>query len=335
MATGILFAVLTGISWIWVGIVISYAARNKVNIPYIQLLQTLTGITISVIVLFAMGMLMKEQPEISARTKWLTAFCMITFGILNYFMFLAMGAAMRRGPNGIVWSVIQSGIVFPFLMGILIFHVEPTLSRVGGMLLIVGSVILFGLGKEKKAAANVPGMRKNSWYFFALLGMLLCGLNQCCANLPSYLSNGEPVGSVYRACFSQVGMLSGWLIGAVTTHTLSPPEIPSGRVEKDPVFCDLTQCCWADGELSFVLQCARFSGGSWGGVARVSAGGELLHHRIFPLQRDLSEGKDRNFSEERIHFRRRGNRHHLPVEEPGNLSGKRFGDYNGEFRFRL
>ena len=114
-----------------------------------------------------------------------------------------------------------------------------------------------------------------------------------------------------------------------------PPEIPSGRVEKDPVFCDLTQRCWADCELSFVLQCARFSGGSWGGVARVSAGGELLHHRIFPLQRDLSEGKDRNFSEERIHFRRRGNRHHLPVEEPGNLSGKRFGDYNGEFRFRL
>ncbi len=232
MATGILFAVLTGISWIWVGIVISYAARNKVNIPYIQLLQTLTGITISVIVLFAMGMLMKEQPEISARTKWLTAFCMITFGILNYFMFLAMGAAMRRGPNGIVWSVIQSGIVFPFLMGILIFHVEPTLSRVGGMLLIVGSVILFGLGKEKKAAANVPGMRKNSWYFFALLGMLLCGLNQCCANLPSYLSNGEPVGSVYRACFSQVGMLSGWLIGAVATHTLSPLKFHPGELKK-------------------------------------------------------------------------------------------------------
>ena len=179
-----------------------------------------------------MGMLMKEQPEISARTKWLTAFCMITFGILNYFMFLAMGAAMRRGPNGIVWSVIQSGIVFPFLMGILIFHVEPTLSRVGGMLLIVGSVILFGLGKEKKAAANVPGMRKNSWYFFALLGMLLCGLNQCCANLPSYLSNGEPVGSVYRACFSQVGMLSGWLIGAVTTHTLSPPKFHPGELKK-------------------------------------------------------------------------------------------------------
>ncbi len=232
MATGILFAVLTGISWIWVGIVISYAARNKVNIPYIQLLQTLTGITISVIVLFAMGMLMKEQPEISARTKWLTAFCMITFGILNYFMFLAMGAAMRRGPNGIVWSVIQSGIVFPFLMGILIFHVEPTLSRVGGMLLIVGSVILFGLGKEKKAAANVPGMRKNSWYFFALLGMLLCGLNQCCANLPSYLSNGEPIGSVYRACFAQVGTLAGWLIGSLATRTLSRPKFHPGELKK-------------------------------------------------------------------------------------------------------
>ena len=97
MATGILFAVLTGISWIWVGVVVSYAARNRVNIPYIQLFQTLTGILISVIVLCTMGMLMKDAPELSARTKWITACSMIAFGILNYFMFLAMGAAMRRG----------------------------------------------------------------------------------------------------------------------------------------------------------------------------------------------------------------------------------------------
>ncbi|WP_417170630.1 hypothetical protein [Victivallis sp.] len=232
MATGILFAVLTGISWIWVGVVVSYAARNRVNIPYIQLFQTLTGILISVIVLCTMGMLMKDAPELSARTKWITACSMIAFGILNYFMFLAMGAAMRRGPNGIVWAVVQAGILFPFLMGILVFHVEPTPSRIGGMLLIVGSVILFGLGKETKAAGNAPETRKNCWYLFALLGMLLCGLNQCCANLPSYLNNGESVGSVYRACLSQVGMLCGWLIGVAATRTLSRPEFQPGEFRK-------------------------------------------------------------------------------------------------------
>jgi len=62
--------------------------------------------------------------------------------------------------------------------------------------------------------------------------MLLCGLNQCCANLPSYLNNGESVGSVYRACLSQVGMLCGWLIGAAATRTLSRPEFRPGEFRK-------------------------------------------------------------------------------------------------------
>ena len=232
MATGILFAVLTGISWIWTGIVISYAARNKVNIPYIQLSGTLLGMAISITVLCLMGILGREAPEISARTKWLTACCLIAFGILNYFMFLAMGAAMRRGPNGIVWSIIQSGIIFPFLMGILVFHVTPTASRIGGMVLMVSSVILFGLGKGKKEEAKGPHEGKNLWYLFALLGLLLCGLNQCCANLPSYLNNGEPIGSVYRACFAQVGTLAGWLIGSLATRTLSRPKFHPGELKK-------------------------------------------------------------------------------------------------------
>lgn len=232
MATGILFAVLTGISWIWTGIVISYAARNKVDIPYIQFCQTVLGIAISIAVLCFMETLGKDVPEISARTKWLTACCLIAFGILNYFMYLAMGAAMRRGPNGIVWSIIQSGIIFPFLMGILVFHVTPTASRIGGMILMIGSVILLGQGKAKRAEGKESHTGRNLWYLFALLGLLLCGLNQCCANLPSYLNNGEPIGSVYRACFAQVGTLAGWLIGAVATRTLTRPKFHPGELKK-------------------------------------------------------------------------------------------------------
>lgn len=238
MFTGILFAVLTGVSWIWIGIVISYAARNRMNIPYIQLFQTLIGITVSASLLGGMYFLLKNQPEISVRTKWITAVSMFGNGFLNYFMFLAMGAAMKRGPNGIIWSIVQAGLIFPFLMGILVFHVSPTPCRITGILLIIVSVLLFGLGKEKKEEARQQphAQQKKTWYLFAVLAMLLCGINQCCGNLPSYLNSGEQIGSVYRAFFGQTGTLSGWLIGSLAAGTLLHPKLGKGEFRKIILF---------------------------------------------------------------------------------------------------
>ncbi len=229
MVTGILFAVLTGVSWIWIGVVISHAARNKLNIPYIQLFQALIGISVSALLLC----LLSNPPEISARTKWITAVSMFGNGFLNYFMFLAMGAAMKRGPNGVIWSVVQAGLIFPFLMGIVFFQVAPTPSRITGILLIVISVLLFGLGKEQKEEQHP---RRKTWFLFAIGAMLLCGINQCCGNLPSYLANGERIGSVYRAFFSQTGVLAAWTLGAVASGTLLPPRFGKGEFRKIILF---------------------------------------------------------------------------------------------------
>ncbi len=233
MFMGILFAVLTGVSWIWIGVVISYAAKHRLNIPYLQLFQTLIGITVSISLLAGMWLLRKAPPDISAQTKWITAVSMFGNGFLNYFMFLAMGAAMKRGPNGIIWSIVQAGLIFPFLMGILVFHVSPSVTRITGILLIVASVLLFGLGKEKKTGTDESRMQqKKTWYLFALLAMVLCGINQCCGNLPSYLNSGEQIGSVYRAFFAQTGTLGGWLSGGLAAGTLLRPKFAAGEVRK-------------------------------------------------------------------------------------------------------
>lgn len=233
MFTGILFAVLTGISWIWIGVVISYAAKHKLNIPYLQLFQTLIGITVSLSILCGMYLLRQTRPEIPVETKWITAAAMFGNGFLNYFMFLAMGAAMKRGPNGIIWSIVQAGLIFPFLMGILLFDVSPSITRITGILLIVVSVLLFGLGKENKQDSDASRMeQKKTWYLFALLAMVLCGINQCCGNLPSYLNGGEAIGSVYRAFFAQTGALGGWLSGGLAAGTLLRPKFIPGEIRK-------------------------------------------------------------------------------------------------------
>lgn len=231
MFTGILFAVLTGISWIWIGVVISYASKHKLNIAYLQLFQTLIGLLVSICLLSGMFLLRNSPQEISAQIKWITAISMFANGFLNYFMFLAMGAAMKRGPNGIIWAIVQSGLIFPFLMGICFFHVQVTATRIAGILLLVVSVLLSGLGKEGKKKSEQEE-RRRTWYLFALLAMLLCGINQCCGNLPSYLNSGEQIGSVYRAFFAQTGTLGGWISGALAGGRFLHPKLSSGEVRK-------------------------------------------------------------------------------------------------------
>lgn len=229
MFHGILFAVLTGISWIWIGVVVSYASRHRLSLPVLQLFQTLIGITVSLLLLSGAALVQTSGPELSAQTRAITAICLFGNGFLNYFMFLAMGAAMKRGPNGIIWSMVQSGLLFPFLMGILFFHVAPTGPRIGGIALITASLLLFGIGKQKrKPEESETHRQEKSWFLYALLAMVLCGINQCCGNLPSYLSGGEQIGSVERTFFAQTGTLGAWLTGSLASGTFRGMKSAAG-----------------------------------------------------------------------------------------------------------
>lgn len=218
MVTGILLAVTTGICWIWAGIVTSHASRRNMSIPFIQLFGAVFGFGISCVILAGMALLFPERFGISRNVLLLSAGSQYVFGILNYLMFIAMGRAMREGPNGIVWSIVQSGLIFPFLMGITIFSVPAGPVRWIGLFLILGALVFFGIGKGT-AKKKTDGKAVGKWYLFALLAMLLCGMNQCFGNLPSYLSGKETVSPVFRAMFSQMGALTGWGIGMLMKWT--------------------------------------------------------------------------------------------------------------------
>lgn len=134
-------------------------------------------------------------------------------------MILLMAKAMEKGPNGIVWSTVQSGLIFPFLMGIVFFNVAVTEKLVSGFVLIAVSVLLYGLSREKPSEESlqtgehtVGKKQKKHWYFFALCGMLCCGLNQCSNNIPSYFPECAGITSVYKALFCGLGTLSAWTL---------------------------------------------------------------------------------------------------------------------------
>lgn len=203
MFFGIVCLAITGLCWVAVGVVISHASRKKINLGMIQFLNAATGATVSLAIVLTLS----EWAAVSAETLWRTGAMFVGAGITNFLALQMMGRAMKRGPNGAVWTVMQSALVFPFLLGILFFDVESSLGRWLGLAAIIGGIVCIGLGKSGHSAAHATG----NWRWPALAAFLLAGVNQCLSNLPSYWSDAAAVGSVSRTLFTQVGIIGGWV----------------------------------------------------------------------------------------------------------------------------
>lgn len=229
MILGIIFAIVTGLSWVWLAVIISYATRKEMNIPFIQFCSALVGLGVSLLVLGGMMFFPKEIGTVSSQNKIITALALFATGFLNFFMLIIMGKAMKTGPHGIIWSIIQAGMIFPFLMGILFFHVEATISNILGMAVLIISLIFSGLGKKNALNANRDG---KIWFLLTLFALVLNGLNQAAGNLPSYFIGGEEIGSVYRTMFAQIGGLTAYICGGITTKTLCVPTLRPGEWKK-------------------------------------------------------------------------------------------------------
>ena len=201
---GISLLVLTGLSWVGTGVVISNAAKKSIDIGSIQFLSALITTIVSAALLI-FGFWPKSA---SNQAIFLTGGLIMLSGFINYIILLSMGRAMSLGPNGIVWAIIQSAFIFPFMMGIFCFDVPVNAMRIAGLMLIVCSVACYGLGKNTPA----QGKKYGNWYIPAFVGFICAGLNQSLNNLPSYLNETENINSVFRAGASQTGTILACLV---------------------------------------------------------------------------------------------------------------------------
>lgn len=208
MLLGILLMVLAGMGWVGIGAVVSHCAAKKVNLALVQLGQTVLCLAVGIAV-----MLFQEPELCSGRTRLLAFGVLFLAGVGNFSAFELMNRAMRVGPNGVVWALAQSALIFPFLFGVIFYGVPLTLSRVVGVALIVGSIALFGMAKK---SAEEEASRSTRWLWLALGAFAAGGITQISANLPSYLEGGMALGSVTRTVYLQAGALAGfgliWLI---------------------------------------------------------------------------------------------------------------------------
>ena len=131
-------------------------------------------------------------------------------GFSNFYIYVFTAKAMQRGPNGLVWGIMQSGLIGTFLMGMIFFGEKPSLPRVAGALLILCGVLVMGLAKDRKSPGGQGG---KAWLLFSLCAMLLSMITQCCNTLPSYFPEiGENGASVLT-----LGMYCGGLLGFAFT----------------------------------------------------------------------------------------------------------------------
>lgn len=213
---GIGAMVLVGVSWTVFGYVMGKAPRLDIKVPYLMICSSLLAFAVSVLIGLFIGF-----PKLSLFGYGISFGVLILSGIINYFQLDFMSLAMQKGPNGIIWSIIQSGFVFPFFMGVLFFDVPVNLLRISGLVSLLSALVLFGIGKNNNAGGG--------WKLLAFGAFIATGLSQMLSNLPSYFQEAQAVHSVWRTAAVAVGMGLGAVIR----------EIPRGK----SFFRDLSGHC--------------------------------------------------------------------------------------------
>lgn len=176
MGTGILFLVITGIMWVGVGGVISSAAKKQLNLALIQ------GGGALLIVLAGVPVMIWGSNSIHP----LPLIALPVAGILNYIVFYFMEKAMAKGPNGLIWAMVQSAFLMPFLMGVIFFDVPCPAIRWIAVATLLISMLLMGLFGKSSEGGNTSGKKSFTWLLWTAAAYLTAGSCQCCFNLSSY-----------------------------------------------------------------------------------------------------------------------------------------------------
>lgn len=126
---------LVGASWCLVGVIMGQAPRKGVEPSLVQLGGGLVALLVGLGLLSMRGMAAVPLPVLLTACA-----CYAADGAINCAMLQLMSYAMQRGPNGIIWSIIQSALIFSFLGGVGFFGVSLTWGRGVGIVLLTGAV---------------------------------------------------------------------------------------------------------------------------------------------------------------------------------------------------
>ncbi len=182
MTTGLILLVLTGILWVAIGSIVSNTAQKNFSLALIQ------GVSALIMAVFSLPVIFFEPIEIPA----ISVIVLILSGVANSGTFLFMNKAMKYGPNGLTWAIIQSVFIMPFLMGIIFFGESCSPLRMTGIVIMAVATVGMGVCGKRSQSEKSGGQNKFKWIAFTFLSYIVAGMAQCFCNLPSYfIKEGE------------------------------------------------------------------------------------------------------------------------------------------------
>ena len=204
---GILLAILTGFSWVVTGAAVGLVERHGRPTRHLLTARSAILVVVSTLLLVVGHAVWPKAAIFTPCLAWRPALLMAAWGALSYVMAVFMGRAMARGPNGAAWTIVQSGFVFPFAMGIALGNTAATPARLAGLALVLAGVAFGGMarGRGGAAASPSPGATR-AWLVPALLGFVFCGANQCAVNLVSFLPPEARPAQPERIVWGALGM---------------------------------------------------------------------------------------------------------------------------------
>lgn len=202
MLIGIFFAMMVGFSWIVTGAAVGLAEKHGYGAWRHQFVYTSMYGVAAVVVLAVGATLRPGVPAFSLRFNPLPALCIVLWGVLSYAQNLCVGVGMRNGPNGIVWTIVQSGFVFPVVLGFATGNTPLTGLKAAGVVCVLLGVVCCGRARGSDAAPFRRG-----WLLPALLGFLFCGLNQCAQALASFFPEGMRPTPLVRVICGAIGVI--------------------------------------------------------------------------------------------------------------------------------
>ena len=149
---GIVCLVATGLFWVLVGAIVGATERRGLSTALLLIL-----LAVGLLACSRFALWLQPDPELPRQAYLVGTLSFLGCGLFDYLMMLTMGRAMRNGPNGVVWTVTQSGVIFPFLFGVIFYSVPLNGLRVLGMVATLAALVCNGVAKGRASAAmGVP-----------------------------------------------------------------------------------------------------------------------------------------------------------------------------------
>jgi len=215
--------IIVGSSWCLIGFVMGNCPKHKIPSAAVQQ----TSASVSFIVSLLIMVVTRQWVTAPMSSFLLISGAYALGGLINFFTLQFMSAAMQRGPNGVVWSIIQSALIFPFMGGVFFFGQPACLIQWLGILSIILALFMFGFTRNN-AVTYERQKGEFSWKTLAFCAFGCVAVQQNLTTAPSYFEVTAGVPSIARAIASSLGTLAGYhLLGLF--HRKTQEEIQAIR----------------------------------------------------------------------------------------------------------